>query len=118
MIAVAVVGSRDFPRLSAVDNRVQMLADHYGRTTLKIISGGARGVDRRAIVAAKECGVATEEYEADWTHLGRPAGFARNVTLVERANLVIAFWDGQSKGTKHTIDLALKMHKTLEVHFP
>lgn len=117
-IVVAIVGSRDFPRLSAVDYRVQMLADQYGRKQLIIISGGARGVDRRAIVAAEQHGVRTEEYEADWTRLGRPAGYVRNQRLVEMADRVIAFWDGESKGTKHTIDLALRLRKSLEVHFP
>lgn len=115
---VAVVGSRDFPRLTAVDDRVQKLADQYGRSVLTILSGGARGVDRRAVVAAKECGVQTEEIAADWEVLGPSAGYQRNRQLVIRANLVVAFWDGVSKGTAHTIDLALKLRKPLEVHFP
>jgi hypothetical protein len=123
-VIVAVVGSRDFPRLTAVDELVNGL--WFAHVNLKIISGGARGVDSRVRVACKEHlrpsgdpdPIPFEEFPADWTRLGRPAGHARNQKLVEMSDLVIAFWDGESKGTKDTIDLALKLRKQLEVHFP
>lgn len=116
---VAIVGSRDFPRLTLIDDRVHRLRDDClaRETPLKIVSGGARGADSRARWACKFWSVDFEEFPADW-ETGRAAGYNRNVKLVEMADLVVAFWDGESKGTKHTIDLALKMRKALEVHFP
>lgn len=121
MWIVAIVGSRDFPKLTQIDDRVHRLrdewaADAFGRP-LKIVSGGARGADSRARWACKFWGVEFEEFPADWERDGRQAGYLRNAQLVDMADLVVAFWDGQSKGTRHTIDLALKAHKNLEVHF-
>jgi hypothetical protein len=30
----------------------------------------------------------------------------RNQQMVDQCDKVVAFWDGQSRGTKHTVDLA------------
>lgn len=121
MITIAVVGSRDYPALSQVDATMQDIASVY--RNVRIISGGARGVDSRARVAAKALGLLFEEFPAEWHPFGDAdydpsAGYKRNKRLVEMADQVDAFWDGESKGTKHTIDLALKLRKTLVVHFP
>jgi hypothetical protein len=50
-----------------------------------------------------------ERFPADWERLGKRAGFARNVEMVQEApDLVVALWDGHSKGTLHTITLAVQ----------
>jgi hypothetical protein len=46
-------------------------------------------------------------YPADWNKYGKRAGFLRNAEMVSEADVLFAFWDGKSKGTKHSIDLAL-----------
>lgn len=119
---VAIVGSRDFPKLTRVDQRIAQLRDFQASCDIpvKIISGGARGIDSRARVVCRDYGYIAdfEEFPADWESDGKAAGYKRNERLIEMADLVIAFWDGESKGTKHTIDLALKHKKHLEVHFP
>lgn len=74
-VIVAIVGSRDFPKLTRIDDRVYRLRDDV--PDLKIISGGARGADSRARWACRFWGVEFEEYEADWTHLGRPERMTR-----------------------------------------
>lgn len=114
-VTVAVVGSRDYPRLSDVDAAVRGLAGIS--PNVRIISGGARGVDSRVRLVARDAGLNFEEIPADWGVLGRSAGYERNRQLVERADMVLAFWDGDSPGTRHTINLALKLRKHLEVHF-
>ena len=52
----------------------------------------------------------TECYLADWERLGRGAGPERNRRMLEQSNpdLVLAFWDGKSRGTKHMIEIAEK----------
>ena len=57
-------------------------------------------------------------YPADWKQHGKAAGMIRNAEMVRAADWVVAFWDGKSKGTKNTIDTALRLGKRLEVHFP
>lgn len=98
---VAIVGSRDFPRLYRVREYVEALPED----TL-VISGGARGVDREAVRAAKARGLATMEYFALWKEHGRSAGPIRNARLVQEADCLMVFWDGVSKGTLDTIHKA------------
>jgi hypothetical protein len=106
---VAIVGSRDFPKLTLVDATVAALpADTV------VISGGARGVDRRAAYAAKRRGLEVVELEAIWSQ-GRGAGLARNSKIVAAADRVIAFWDGQSRGTMDTVRKARAAGKPVEV---
>jgi hypothetical protein len=99
-MVVAIVGSRDYRALEAVDEYVNMLAmETY------VISGGARGVDRRAYYRAKRRErdgtlAGAREIAAEWDRYGRErAGFIRNQKLVEEADAVVAFWDEESKGT-------------------
>ena len=108
---VAVVGSRDFPHLAAVRRFVLSLE----KGTV-IVSGGARGVDREAELTAYEAGLAVHILWADWKTHGRRAGLLRNEEIVAYADSVVAFWDGKSTGTMHTISLAKKAGKPSEVH--
>ena len=51
---------------------------------------------------------------ADWNRFGRSAGFKRNLEMLAEGDNVLAFWDGHSRGTRHTIDNALE--KGMSVH--
>lgn len=105
----AVVGSRDFPNLALVRDFVRVAP-----RDVVILSGGARGVDKTAYECALGYGLEAREIPADWETFGKKAGFIRNAEIVKEADVVFAFWDGQSRGTKHTIDLAVRKGK--EVH--
>lgn len=106
---VAIVGSRDYADLEGVRAYVRGLP----RDTV-IISGGARGVDQTAVEEAGRLGMAHEVYPADWSK-GRAAGFARNKIIVERCTSLVAFWDGKSAGTSHSIRLATAAGKPVTV---
>jgi predicted Rossmann fold nucleotide-binding protein DprA/Smf involved in DNA uptake len=107
---VAIVGSREYPNLSKVRAYIQSLP-----IDTVIVSGGARGVDKCAEKVAKSIGLQTEIYPADWHRLGKAAGIIRNQDIVYAADKVVAFWDGESKGTKNTIDTAKKLGKEVTV---
>lgn len=79
-----------------------------------VLSGMADGADRLGHEWAAEKGITVEEYPADWTRFGKRAGFLRNMQMAEQADALVAFWDGESKGTRHMIETALKYG--LEVH--
>jgi hypothetical protein len=113
---IAIVGSRDYPKLEKVRDMVEFLASYGPNRT--IVSGGAKGVDLEAEEQARFYELEVIVHKADWEHHGRAAGFLRNQQIVDDADRVIAFWDGESKGTKDTIDKTLKAKKDLEVHFP
>jgi hypothetical protein len=72
-----------------------------------------RGSARGRIAA--RLGYEVEVFEADW-RLGRRAGPERNVRMLDtKPDLVLAFWDGQSRGTRHTISEARRRNITVRV---
>lgn len=97
---VAIIGSRDYPALDRVRQYIARLPADW-----TIVSGGARGVDQAAAKAAHEQGLHLIEHPADWS-LGRGAGFQRNHLIVNDCDYLVAFWDGVSRGTQHSISLA------------
>lgn len=98
---VAIVGSRDYPRLELVRMAVKHLTPED-----TVISGGARGVDSEAAAAAKRNGIPLIVFLADWEKYGKRAGFLRNTQIVEACDVVMAFWDGKSRGTMDTVTKA------------
>ena len=110
---VAVVGSREYPRPDAVRRFVAGLP----RGTI-VVSGGARGVDDEAETAAVQHGLQKLVYPADWNRFGNKAGYVRNELIVNKADVVVAFWDFQSPGTAHSIALALAAGKPLRLFGP
>lgn len=115
---IAIVGSRDYPEPVQVRRLVGVYLNKLYQPDDALISGGAPGVDSWAAEQAARSHVRTELYPADWSTYGKSAGYRRNEQMVLAADLVVAFWDGSSKGTKLTIDLALKHRKPLRVVFP
>lgn len=100
---VAIIGSREYQQLKRVVEYVNSLP----KGTV-VISGHAKGVDQVAEKAARACGLEVVSIPAEWGKYGKSAGFRRNVEIVDRADVVVAFWDGESKGTEHTISVAKK----------
>lgn len=107
------MGSRDFPNLDQVREYVRSLP----RDTI-IVSGGARGVDTAAEYEANVQAMQTMIFPADWERLGKRAGFERNKSIIAYADEVVAFWDGESKGTFHSIELARKKGIPVKVYGP
>jgi hypothetical protein len=113
VVRIAIVGSRDYPDLAQVRGYVSALP-----ANTHVVSGGARGVDRAAEQAARARGLPVTVLRADWARFGRSAGFRRNALLVRAADCVIAFWDGRSRGTAGTIEMARRLGKHVEVVRP
>lgn len=105
---VAVIGSRSFKDYAEVQ---RVLSGLSGIT--EIISGGAIGVDTLGEKYANEKGIPTKIFLPDWYKYGNAAAFIRNTDIVENADIVVAFWDQESKGTKDSIDKAYKLNKKI-----
>ena len=93
---VAVIGSRG---LSVSD-----LGRYLPENTTEIVSGGAKGVDTSAREYALSHGIKLTEFLPEYTRFGRSAPLKRNITIIEYSDIVLAFWDGKSRGTKFVID--------------
>jgi hypothetical protein len=112
MLKLAVVGSRDFNDYAFMIEILQWYP------IKQIISGSARGADSLARRYANEHNISLKEFPAEWNKHGKAAGFMRNKLIVDAADEVIAFWDGSSRGTKHTIDIATENGKPVAIYWP
>lgn len=100
---LGIVGSRDFDNYLIFCDKVDAVRETHPEIDT-IVSGGARGADSYAEKYAHENGLNLIVHQADWNKYGRAAGFKRNQLIWDDSDVIIAFWDGESKGTKHTID--------------
>ncbi len=105
MSRVGVVGSRDFKDYSQMESVLSEIEISL------IVSGGARGADSLAELYASENSIPFTVYIARWELHGKAAGVIRNRLIVDNADMVVAFWDGVSPGTKHTIEYARSVGK-------
>ncbi len=107
---LAVIGSRGFNNYEVLKNLLDELDID------EIVSGGALGADALAKRYAVENDIKIIELIPDWDRFGKRAGFKRNEDIWKYCTSGIAFWDGKSKGTKHSFALSEQAGKTLLVY--
>lgn len=110
---VIIAGSRGITDYQEVLNAV--LESNFEIT--KVISGGARGVDRLGERFARENKIPLHIYMPDWIGLGKSAGYIRNKEMADNADALICLWDGESKGSKHMIDIANSKGLHVHIHY-
>ena len=104
---IIIAGGRDFNDYNLLKEKVNNLISEKRKThQIYIVSGKARGADSLGEKYANENGLNIMEFPADWDKHGKSAGYKRNLEMAENADALIAFWDGESRGTKHMIDIA------------
>ena len=104
---VAIVGSRDI--------RVKDLENYIPKEVTEIVSGGAVGVDTCAKEYALENQIEYIEFLPDYHKYGRRAPIVRNDLIIEYADIVLAFWDGKSRGTKYVVETCKKKGREIRV---
>ena len=109
---VAIVGSRN-----SCEEDYNFLLKEIPVNTSEIISGGAKGIDKLAKRFALSHGLKITEITPDYENApaARSAPLIRNKEIVDKADMVFAFWDGESKGTKYTMDYCQKCGKEMKV---
>ncbi|BCU02992.1 hypothetical protein [Pandoravirus japonicus] len=106
-LRVAVVGGRDFGAYDVLERCLDALAEERGAITT-IVSGGARGADAMAADYARRRGIVLIEFRPDYAACRTPrerrrAPLLRNADIIAGADIVVAFWDGRSRGTADSI---------------
>lgn len=104
MLKLLIAGGRDY---TDENTALNLIAELIEKKTLpdefEVVHGGARGADRIGHIV----GLITEQqihrFLPDWDNLGRSAGYVRNAEMGKFADMLIAFWDGKSRGTAHMI---------------
>ena len=107
---IAVIGSRGL--------MVDSLEKYLPPDTEEIVSGGAKGVDTSARQYALANGIKLTEFLPEYDKYGRSAPLKRNITITEYADLVLAFWDGKSRGTKFVIDSCKERGIAIKIFLP
>ena len=116
---VIIAGGRDFDHIHYLDKvmvdlfYVSAFGSEYFEVE-EVVSGTARGADTAGEDWAERHDVPVVKFPADWDTHGKGAGFIRNAAMANYADVLVAFWDGESRGTRHMIDTALK--GGLDVH--
>lgn len=117
-LKLIIAGGRDFndyERLSRVVTELATLPDMYGPYAVSIVSGMARGADTLGYRFAVENNIKVYGYSADWDKHGKSAGFVRNKEMGDFSDVLLAFWDSQSRGTKHMIDYMRSLGKPVHI---
>ena len=112
---VIIAGSRDVTQLQ-FDKAIEEIP----WAPSVVVCGMARGVDLMGKSWAERNRIPVAEFPASWNPGGgavdRSAGYKRNVQMANSADALFAIWDGESKGTKHMIDIAMKKNLPVSVH--
>jgi hypothetical protein len=120
---IIVAGGRDFDDYESLAQKcADMIKYIYENPSLfgwifhkdiEFVLGGANGADSLGLKFAKENLYEYKVMNADWDTYGKSAGYIRNEQMAKYAiednnAILLAFWDGVSKGTSHMIELAKK----------
>lgn len=108
MIRVIVAGSRSVTDYALVASVLDQALAGWSVDEVAIVSGMAAGPDLFGKQWADANGIEVIEVPANWDKFGKPAGVIRNGIMADIADCLIAFWDGQSRGTKAMINEAVE----------
>lgn len=107
---IIIAGSRTFNNYDFVSKLLNTL----DFSDAIIVSGHASGVDSLGERYANEHEIELKVFPADWNKYGKSAGPIRNRQMAEYADVLILFWDGESRGSKNMLETAKKFN--LEIH--
>lgn len=118
MMRIVIAGSRGFEDYALLEQTLEHILDKQIEP-VELVSGHAKGADLLAERFAKENDLPIHIIKPDWKTYGRAAGPIRNRQMLDYAmeelSLVVAFWDGKSKGTKNTINTAKSLGIPVEI---
>ena len=100
-LRIAVVGSRGFTDWELFSTELDRILST--RNIECLVSGGAVGADQFAERYGGLKGIPVTMFPAGWNLYGSKAGPKRNKQIVAHSDLVVAFWDGVSTGTRMTV---------------
>ena len=104
---IAIAGSRTIDNID--------ISLYIPKNATLIISGGAKGIDTLAEEYADKQRISKLILRPRYDLYRKNAPLKRNNEIVDMCDKIIVFWDGKSKGTKHTIDYARKNNKEIEI---
>lgn len=108
---IGVIGSRTFKNYSMLDEKLANLS--YEIT--EVVSGGAKGADKFSIKWAKKNKIEWREFLPDHKKY-KHAYHHRNRLIAEYSDILVAFWDSSSSGTRYTIGYMRSLGKPVIIY--
>jgi hypothetical protein len=111
MKKVIIAGGRNFYDYKYLESCIKNKFSQNEINNWEIVSGHAEGADSQGENFAELNNLKLTKFPADWNKYGNLAGRLRNEEMakyVKGNGMLIAFWDGVSRGTKHIIHMAKK----------
>jgi len=105
---IAIIGSRNL----VINDFEKYIPD----SVTEIVSGGAKGIDSCIETYSEKKSIPIKVFYPEYSKYGKSAPLKRNLQIIDYSDLVIAFWDGMSKGTKHVIDECKKKRKPIIIY--
>ena len=107
---VIIAGNRTYTNFDFLEKEVLKFLEEekLEKDKIEIISGGAKGADLLGEKFADKYEIPTHVMLANWNSYGKSAGPKRNEEMAKLGDYLIAFWNGESKGTKNMINNAKK----------
>lgn len=108
---VVVAGSRNFTDYELLCRTL----DEMRTPAWEIVSGGARGADLLGERYAIEHNLSMYRFPAEWNKYGKSAGHKRNRKMADFGDALVAFWNGNSPGTRSMIEYMREQNKPVRV---
>lgn len=108
IMKVAIIGSRSIKNID--------ISSYIPRNITEVISGGAIGIDSLAEAYADKMNIPKQIIKPEYDEYGKVAPLKRNKIIADKSDVIVAIWDGKSRGTRHVIDYAHKTGKSVKVN--
>jgi hypothetical protein len=103
-LGIVVSGGREYENYPELSQKLDQIISELNlpeSTSLKIISGGAKGADTLAERYAQERGYSLQVFPANWKQRGLSAGTERNTEMAKAGDILVSFPGGA--GTENMI---------------
>lgn len=111
-----IAGGRDFCDEALIERSIrELIKEGTIPRDFTLVCGMARGADITAYRLCKRKGSNIEEFPAQWDLYGKSAGHRRNREMGDNADMLLAFWDGESRGTKGMIQYMKSLGKPVVI---
>jgi hypothetical protein len=91
LIKLSVIGTRDFTNLKL------LTAELAKENPSVLVVGGKEGPDQLAQEYGLDMDIPTQVFLPDYPLHGRSANYQRNLEMIRNSNLIIIFWNQQSR---------------------
>ena len=98
---VIIAGGRDFNNYELLKEFCDNILNDNDH---EIVSGNAKGADKLGERYSTERNLKLTLFPADWNKYNKAAGMIRNIEMAEYGDMLIAFWDQKSRGTKNMME--------------